>query len=238
MSLRGHPSAERRGFTLTELLVVMAIIAVLAALLLPVIQRVRELALGVKCSSGLRQIGMAAEVYSTDNDGVVVPSYTGSSYWFSLLADYTEESDVIASSTKGRIIRGCPRYLNSKFLAALVANGNAPWNTGYSETFNLQGLGTLITDASGRYPWGVTYFGGAGYSNTLRNPRSRVTRAPLRPYFWDNGHDATEVLSWNNTAYSVANLQRHAGQGNVVYFDGHVERATFKEVMSGQGLGP
>lgn len=234
---RGIHGTERRGFTLIELLVVVAIIGVLSAFLLTAIQRVREIALGTKCSSGLRQIGMAAEVYGTDHEGIVVPSYTGSSYWFSLLADFTEESDVISSPTKGRIIRGCPRYLNSKFLANLVASGQAPWNTGYSETFSLQGLGSLSTDASGRYPWGVTYFGGSGYSSTLRNPRSRVTRAPVRPFFWDNAHDATEVLSWNNNAYCVANLQRHAGLGNVLYFDGHIERATFKQVMNGQGLG-
>jgi len=49
----------RRGFTLLELLVVVSIIAVLAGMLFPAIQRLREMANRTKCVNNLHQIGIA-----------------------------------------------------------------------------------------------------------------------------------------------------------------------------------
>ena len=65
----------KKGFTLIELLVVMVIIALLVGLLLPALGRAREEARKTQCRSNLRQIGLAINMYSTDNHSYVPVIY-------------------------------------------------------------------------------------------------------------------------------------------------------------------
>ncbi len=60
---------SRKAFTLLELLVVIAVIGILAALMLPVLGRVKQRAADAACLSNLRQIGIAMTLYQNDFGG-------------------------------------------------------------------------------------------------------------------------------------------------------------------------
>ena len=79
----------KAGFTLIEILVVIAIIALLAAILFPVFGRARENARRSACQSNLKQIGLALSQYVDDNDGYM-PFFN----YNTLIAPYVKNTQI------------------------------------------------------------------------------------------------------------------------------------------------
>jgi len=99
---------QNKGFTLIELLVVIAMISILGAILFPVFAQAREKARTTACMSNLRQIGLAANQYATDNDECLpetglVPicknttpySYSGIQAWPVAIQPYTKTTAIL-----------------------------------------------------------------------------------------------------------------------------------------------
>ena len=83
-------AAGKRGFSLVELLLVLAIVAVLLAGLIPILSSTREAAWGVSCLNNQRQMGVAWESVIFDNAGLIPNTFTsGSPQWDSLMLQVT-----------------------------------------------------------------------------------------------------------------------------------------------------
>ena len=100
--------SKQRGFTLVELLVVIAIIAILVAILLPVLNKARESARQTQCLSNQRTLAMAIMLF-VQNNGETMPS---ASQWMTGLGLDAK-------------VYNCPD-------APKTANGGTPNNFGYS----------------------------------------------------------------------------------------------------------
>lgn len=82
----------QRGFSLIELLVVVAIIAVLAGILFPVFSIVRQKARRTRCNAHMAQLGQSLKLYAADHSGFL-PSFSQSHpYWAVPLSDAQKNS--------------------------------------------------------------------------------------------------------------------------------------------------
>src|SRR5579884_4107684 len=85
----GPCAQPQAGFTLIEMLVVIAVIAILAAILFPVFAQAREKARQIACLSNMRQAGLAFSMYTQDYDENCLPQEVHSpishgGYWYVL----------------------------------------------------------------------------------------------------------------------------------------------------------
>ena len=221
---------RRGGFTLIELLVVVAIIAVLAAMLMPAIGMVREMALGTKCASNLRQIHLASALYSQDWDGCVLPCQTESNYWSTAVAPYVEttaEQVVVATDTR-QFLRSCPRWKDSASYQVSVTVGSQYQSGGYGWTIRTRspmpaqnGAG-LWADGSGNL-----FAGSGGYLVPLAGVSKHSQRLL--------GGDWYNYAMWS-PFLAAPTWVRHGTKANGLFFDGHVERVDKAGYLAGQDL--
>ena len=105
--------AKREGLTLMELLIVVAIIAALAALLFPVFQSVRERAYIAACSSNLKQLYNALQIYEEDYGELPYIPPGNHRYWEDVVAlerVHTAFYYAIYPYVKDHSIFICPAY--------------------------------------------------------------------------------------------------------------------------------
>jgi prepilin-type N-terminal cleavage/methylation domain-containing protein/prepilin-type processing-associated H-X9-DG protein len=162
---REMSNCVRRGFTLVELLTVIAIIAVLTAILFPVFSSTREKGRQVKCMSNLRQIGIALKAYATDVGGFLPlannrPSVDGAPGLPDVLMSYARSSQIFRCpsdrdntwQTEGTSYDYALGMLN---IGMPVQRSDRPWNqenstcpliSDFSESWHAGGPNVLYVD--------------------------------------------------------------------------------------------
>ncbi len=147
------PPAPRKKlrFTLIELLIVIAIIAILAGMLLPALNKARDKAQAIKCLANNKQIGSAIVQYTSDyEDWLPTGKFEGnSSMWKYQLAPYVgmgglaSRGDVIKDKRFGvGSVFSCPKFsgVGSKFASEFKTypgqTGGLGWNDNVSGNFS------------------------------------------------------------------------------------------------------
>ncbi len=131
VSLPRHKAA---GFSLVEILVVIAIVAVLLGLLIPTLRNVRERADEATCASNLRQIGIALLSYHNDYNQLPI-GWAGEDYtWNSALKSYLPTYNAGGNPNRVRIKLACPR---------IPRQNELDYNYMYNDNLYYKNLGSL-----------------------------------------------------------------------------------------------
>jgi general secretion pathway protein G len=212
------------AFTLVELLAVFAVVAILAALLLPVLGRMRESGNQAKCASNLRSLGGAAQLYVADHDGALpisagrtdAPDFAWSNdWWMEEISPYLDEGmrwPPPQPNEIGRTPFACP-------------SGEPPdrWGGHY-------GMNSLIVPFTKPSEPQKRAVG-------LPTPSSTLLFADSLSVYINQ-----EFITKGANATHGSLKFRHGDTANVVYVDGHVgsvtkqqcEDAAFRKTLMGQ----
>lgn len=208
---------KHETFTLVELLIVIAIIAILASMLLPAFNKAREKAKTASCVNKLHQMGLAHLSYANDYSDRLIPgSRPDTKYWFNVLDDYMGKVD----KNNGSSIRPAWQLCPSKTVAfpsnLTVGYG---WNY-YGSNAAHPGYGSTLAGE------GTTGFGWGSKLNQVKAPSGSIIIGDskdqtVNPQAANNGQNI--YISYTNTALSAS---RHSGKGNYLMIDGSVQPFT------------
>lgn len=229
-------SKRNAGFSLTELLVVISIIAILAGLLLPAMSSAKKKSHMAQCKSNLRQIGIALASYTLDND--VFPVYANFSNhqkWYTTIAP--QLPNVWA---KGVYL--CPSYRGTNFDGTIddgglySSAGSYGWSSGSSDNNDWYRYGLTIA-----YP--DLYFSDTPVKESeVVAPsdfiavgdsfsRSYTTHDPIvegAEFLTRKLHDFGDRPIGKKVK---AASKRHNGYSQLVFADGHVESIRLQELL-------
>jgi prepilin-type processing-associated H-X9-DG protein/prepilin-type N-terminal cleavage/methylation domain-containing protein len=219
------------GFTLTELLAVIALIALLIALLMPALSAARSQAMTQRCAANLHGIGHALHQYAIDYKGKIPRGYYyfpyyqyGNILWAEALSGYVGHPVVVADTSPARDpvmaeefrrigVYQCPVFPREEQALDYVVNS---WIAGGGD----DGQSSLITKFRRT-------------SELIYLTEANANRVPDQFAFhdvWDPEHlPAADDGALRRDA-RVMNDDRHRGRVNVLYFDGHVETKRFRDL--------
>jgi len=229
----------RRGFTLVELLITLALISLLVALLLPALNHARAAARDALCKSNLRQMSLAHHLYMQEHEGwniqreQAVPG--GKLWWFGFESNSTPtvEGERVLDRTRGLLYRYynaadtievCPAYPtdHNRYKPKYTTN----WTT-YAHPLELMVPGDPARRDRIDKPARTVAFADAAQKNFWQAPAS-----PANPMF-----EQWYYLSPGGRFV----LYHHTGSANVAAFDGHVTvmrpDAPVDETFTGAPLG-
>jgi len=222
-----RPKSSKTGFTLVELLVVIGIIAVLISILLPSLNKAREMATRTKCLSNLRQFGTAFTLYLNDNK-----QWVGFSNWDGGAVAYNNatlgwlydcpipkpvpvdrvETGAYWPYLKNREIYRCPTHIKETSAAFGVANTDNLTSYLMNGAVNGYGQG----DGKG----GITYY----KIRQFRPDDYLMWEADERGgSAWNDGSSFPSE-SFNKNDPGAGGLSaRHGKVASILSFDGHAE---------------
>lgn len=191
----------RRGYTLVEVMVTVAILAICATLIVPGLDKMKGNAQRSACLSNLRQIGTASLAYHADR-GTILPWYTNADgYWWNALSPYI--------GPDRRVFR-CPsdKAYREQSIDSTISYG---WN------YKLTGHGDSGTDPN-------DFVRIAVYGKPGQVPIA--TDGPGGPAAGQE--DSWGYI--DERAAHTADPERHDGHANTLYLDGHVEALNTKDL--------
>ena len=214
---------QQRAFTLVELLIVIAVIAILAAILLPTLGNAKLSARRITCVNNLRQLGLASQMYWDDHEGdtfryMMGASNGGTIYWFGWVEAWTPGNeghrafDAAAGALYpylgGRGVEVCPSLDYNSRLFKAKATGAA-----YGYGYNLH-LAAPVTQPPIKIdrvtrPADIALLADAGQINDFQEPAS-ADNPLLEEFYYINDTEPTVHF-------------RHKRRANVVYCDGHID---------------
>jgi prepilin-type processing-associated H-X9-DG protein len=206
---QAHPQTTC-GFTLVEILIIISVIALLAALLFPVIANVREQARITTCASNLRQTGLAIQQYAIDHRGFypTINPPRPNCTWVDKLAPYVKSPRVFEcpSFPDAIYVPGCPPRgtVTGPVIGGYAMNDlRAGQPNVHASRFKQPSRTIVVLDGSGM---------GTGFVNPGRDPITSVEDLLQRDV-----------------------VVRHNGGDNVLMADGHVKWLRL-EAMTDQSL--